>query len=466
MQQGARFPVTRCLQRLIGGFGLLACSASFGSTPETAQYNLPVVRVDTRHLDARTVGRELGRLWKSRFPELESQLDGLLARRLGRIAPQPLPLLPTSGTELAKLVESERAEFQGLASVLNLVSESRFGDGLLSADELMLVQILPDLGVYGSGSGFGVFGSLSTSGQPLIVRTLNRESDESAGRIPDAITIYERVGHTVVSVGIAGNLGITTGFNGSGLFVSILPALGVPAPPESVTSVESLALAVRRTLQTSEQIDTAVHSLSGGHYGVAHSLLIADREAVGVLEQPLAGEGLLRTAMSVLHPSMAWGPRESIAAVGCFALASMPSDCDDARHRYLWQHLRESAENYVKGRRLGLAELIDAMLQGERHATSSDKPHRGQILGFATNTADLVIRDLSSSTTGDPTRESVTQQFTDLLPLPKAERDTSLRWWWLWASIAILLVITLWVRFRSNPRDVPEAEADADADAE
>lgn len=423
------------------------------------QSNLPVVRIDTRELDPQTVGRELGRLWKSRFPDLESQLDGLLASRLGGLAARASSLLETSGIDLSKLAENELEEFQGLAGFLDLVSESRFGDGLLSSDELVLVQILPDLGIDGAGSGFGIFGSLSASGSPLVVRTLNPETGEPTDSIPDAITVYERAGNTVVSVGIAGNLGITTGFNDSGLFVSILPALGVPARAEPTGSSEPLALAVRRALQTSEQIDSAVRALSEGHYGIAHSLLIADREEVGVFEQPMAGTGLLRRAMSVLHPSMAWGPGDSIAAVGCFALASMPSDCDDARHRYLWQHLRVSAEGYLQGRRPVLAELIDAMLEGEKRATTSDKRQSRQILGFAPDTADLVVRDLGASTSGDAP-EPVTQRFTDLLPLSQTKRDTVLIWWWLWAAIAILLAITLWVRFRSSPRDVPESEVE------
>ena len=417
--------VTGCAQWFLFGWLLTQAWFSHAVPAEGAQAALPVLRIDTRELSPQAVGSELGRLWKALFPDLERRLDRLLSERLGRRMPLPSLVPPEVALSIGNLTASERAELRGLSGSLDLVRETRLGDGLLSADELLLVQFLADFGASGIGSGFGVFASGGRALGPLVARTIvfDPERNEGIDSIPETIVVYEQGDESVVSVAIAGSLGVTTGFNRRGLFFAVLPAVAVPAVLQSASSAEPIALAVRRALQTSGGIDQAVRTLRDGRYGLNHSVLIADRDEVGVLELPLAGRGRLRTAMSRLHPAMAWEHRGRIAVVSCFALAAMPSDCDDARQHARWQHLRRLAGVDAINRDAELVDLVQIMRDSERPiGTGHGEPVR-QVLAFAPDTLELVIEHLNP-VQGERPREPVMQRFSSLLERSRTLHQT------------------------------------------
>ncbi len=443
------------------GWLLMQATRCDAATAELKQTELPVLRVDTRELSPGALGSELGRLWKSLFPDLERRLDQLLAERLGRKLFMPSLAPPEVGLSLSAFTDSDRAELRGLSDSLHLARESRLGDGLLSAEELLLVQFLVDFGAYGAGSGFGVFANRDRALGPLVARTVVLGPGGNAagvGSIPETLIVYEQGDKSFVSLTLAGSLGVTSGFNHRGLFISVLPAVGVPAVLQPPDATEPIAFAVRRALQGSGRIDQALRMLRSGRYGLNHSLLIADRQEVQVLELPLNGVGRRRTAVSRLHPAMAWDHRGAIAVVGCFALADMPSDCDDIRQRSRWQHFQALARGDSIARDADLGDLVQIMLDGKDRLNEGYRQSVRQVLAFAPNSLDLVVGHLSPASE-EPLSELVMQRFTNLLERSQMLQKSAIRWLGLvWLSIAILLVITLWVRYRSNKRKIPLRE--------
>lgn len=425
---------------------------------DTHQERLPVFRVDTQDRTPHEVGAELGRQWKSRFPELELKLDALLEHRLGQLsftyeaADRSFPPNPQNDPGLA---EYHRDEFEGLASALNLVSRNRLGDGFLSRGELLLIQRLPDLGAHDSGSAFGVYGRRSDTGSPLVGRNLDGQPQQkSIERILESITVYHGEDSALVNIGFAGNLGVTTGFNQSGLLLAYLPVSGMFNQGVGEAASEPIAFTIRRMLETHDRIDTAAGTLSGRIDGSNYSILMADRERVEVLEHAAGTRGRLRAASSELQPAMSWEHKQQIAAVGCFALSTMPTGCSSLRDRYRWQRFRTLANLNLQESHTEIMDIAQIMLDrvGSRDAINSATTY--QTLAFAPESAELYL-GTKAPTASDPD-EPVMHRYADLIGESSQERGgISALWILLWLLIAGISIATLWIRLRSPARDAP-----------
>jgi hypothetical protein len=427
---------------------------------ETDQQRLPVFRVDTQGRTPYEIGAELGRQWKSRFPELEPKLDALLEHRLKGIsftdeaAGRPLP--PTRQTAPGGLTEYHREELEGLMSALHLVSRNRLGDGFLSRDELLLIQRLPDLGAHDSGSAFGVYASRSNTGSALVGRNLDGQPwQERMERALEAITVYRGEGRALVNIGFAGNLGITTGFNQSGLFLAYLPVSGIAIQGVTEAASEPIAFTIRRMLETHERIDTASQALSWPIDGSNYSILMADRERVEVLEHAAGRRGRLRCPSSKLQPAMSWRHKQKIAAVGCFALRAMPSGCSSLRDQYRWQRFRTLADLDLRGTRFEIEDIVRIMLDRVGSHDAIYAPTTYQTLVFAPDSAELYLG------TNPPTAkypvEPVMHRYAGLIGESSQERGAILSvWMLLWLLITAIAIVTLWVRLRLRS-PTPEA---------
>ena len=419
---------------------------------ETHQERLPVFRVDTQGLTPHEIGTELGRQWKSRFPGLESKLDALLAQRLEQTpssyeaVDRSFPAMPETGS--GGLAQDHLQELEGLASALHLVGRNRLGDGFLSRDELLLIQRLPDLGAQDSGSAFGVYGSRSNTGGPLVGRNLDRKPKQ--GRLErslDSITVYRGEGRALVNIGFAGNLGITTGFNQSGLLLAYLPASGMSNQGVADAASEPIAFAIRRMLEAHEHIDSAARALSGRTDTRNYSVLMADRKRVSVLEHAAGIPGRRREALSELQPAMSWGHEQQLAAVGCFALSTMPTGCSSLRDRYRWQRFRALATPDRQSPRFKIGDIVQIMLDrvGSPHAIYSATTY--QTLAFAPDSAALYL-GTESPTASDPV-EPVMHRYADLIgESAQKSGGVGILWLLLWLLIVGISIATLWVRLR------------------
>lgn len=432
---------------------------------EIHQERLPIFRVDTNGLTPHEIGAELGRQWKNQFPELEAKLDALLANRL-----EPIGYIDDTGGQPASataqyapggLSEDHREELDGLASALHLVSRNQLGDGFLSRDELYLLQRLPDLGAYDSGSGFGVYASRSKSGSTLVGRNLDGTPlQERLERALEGITVYRGEDRTLVNIGIAGSLGITTGFNQGGLLLAYLPVTDLPNRGTTESAAEPIAFTIRRMLETYERIDTAGEALSWLVDDNDYSILMADRERVNVLEHAAGKRGQLRDPSSELHPALSWPQEQKIAVVGCFALRAMPSDCSHLREQYRWQRFRFLADLDLRGTAFESRDIVEIMLDQVGSNDAINAPTTYQILAFAPRDAELYLG--TKSPTANESINPVMHRYADLI-----ERSSKKGWWtrsiWivLWLLIAGIAIVTLWVRVRSSTAGTPALDEDA-----
>ena len=439
--------------RLLLILGLTLPLPSTVALAESATGRLPVFHVVTEGLAPGDVGAALGRQWRASFPRLEQRLDALLADRLENTM-LAYELAGRAVPAIARIREpAYRAELEGLASELDLVNRNRLGDEFLSWDELVLVQQIPDFGAHDAGSGFGAYGTRSDTGQPLVGRNLDgrMKPDKAAGRGLDAITVYRSQNSTLVNIGFAGNLGVTTGFNDRGLFVAYIPASGAPKAMDSNAPFEPIGFLLRQALETHDNIDQAFRFLRPKPSTANHSILMADPERVQVLEHAVGRPAFLRDALSEHHPAMTWRRPEQIAVVGCFALERIPAPCIRLRDRHRWQRYRDLATFEPKHRRAELSDIIRIMLDrlNSHDAINSDATR--QVLVFEPHSTVLHLR--SKVPTQRTAVEPMLYRYADLTTrhIPERKGIFSL-WVMLLLSIAALLSITLLIRYR---RTVP-----------
>jgi len=440
---------------------IAACAAS---PAQIDQPRLPVFQIDTQGRTPYEIGAELGRQWKKRFPQLESKLDALLKHRLqgmsfpGGSSPDN-PTVPPDLGPPDGLTDKHRKELEGLMSRLHLVSRNRLGDGFLSRDELFLVQRLPDLGACDGGSGFGVYASRSDTGTALVGRNLDgRPWPGPMERALAAITVYRGEDRSLVNIGFAGKLGVTTGFNQSGLFLAYLPISDRGNRAVTEGSSEPVAFSIRRVLETHEDLDTAFQALSWAVDDSNYSILMADRERVAVLEHAVGKRGRLRDPSSIPQPAMSWRQPQKIAVVGCFALNSMPSGCISLRDQYRWQRFRTLADLDVQRTPFTLRDIVRIMLDrvGSRDAIFA--PTTYQVLAFDPGSAELYL--------GTPSGleyypvEPLMHRYADLIIKPAQEHGGIHGLWiLLWLLVAALIVVTLWVRLRLySPTPSPDGD--------
>lgn len=447
-------------QRLMRGCLLASLLMPAQALADTAPGGLPIVRLDVGGLTPHEIGGELARLWRQHFPDLEQRLDGLLAARLSTGVPLPSVTAPVDvALEAVELAAEEQEALRGLASGLDLVPRSRLGDGSLSAGELMLVQRLADLGLQGAGAGFGVFGGRAGGGGALVGRNLDRPRGVEVEPRLDTISVYRADEISWVSVGPAGSLAVTTGFNDRGVFMAVIPAGGVPAADALASAAVPVGFALRRALGTARSIEAAARELRLVPAGGNHSVLLGEQGQVQVLERFIGDPGRLRSASSTLHPTMPWERQEQIAVVGCFALAMTPSDCHDVRHRLRWQRFRQLAGFEPGGPQAQLADVMRILLDRQNRANAINGDRTRQVLVYAAETGEAVLRQLNRPRADDEQAAPITQRLSGLLERRGAEREGVLgAWALLWLAILGLLVATLWVRLRADRRALPSAE--------
>ena len=408
---------------------------------------LEVFQIDTEGKSPAQIGTELGHRWKQRFPDLERRYDIYLAGRFSqqtfdRLLDERVVPLRAGGIDRAYL-----DELRGLSSALNLIGSNRLGDGYLSMDELWFAQLLPDLGGYGRGCGFGVYGSRAGGSGTLVGRNLDRVGDALSALT--AITVYASPERTLVNIGAAGTLGIITGFNDQGLFLAYLDApLAIGRQPSS-TDERAIGFALRRVLEDHDNTATAVNTLMRSDYGNSHSVLLADPKRVQVLEQPRGGASRLRKPLSPTRTEMAWEHPEQIAAVDCFALPATSANCRELRDRYRWQRLRALARFDPQGPRAEIPDLARIMLDRADRQYAIFGEETRQAMVFAPRSASLYLHTRAGP--GGDGEEPVMHRYADLTADTVASASgPDLFLVSLWILAGIMLVATVWVRFRRS----------------
>jgi hypothetical protein len=217
-------------------------------------------------------------------------------------------------------------EIDGMGSKVS-GTENVIGDGKLSADELYLMQLLPDVARSTECSGISVFGSRSASGSPMTARILDWYGGEK-NQLPkiQAVTTVKKNTKSICMIGYLGFIGILTAFNSDGVFAGILDSPSDAA--YSSTNKRSYINDIRFALENCSTLAEAASFLSdtSRKYTFNHLVLLSDKNTAGVLENNFSGTGLnirraLRTDTSTLNPGITWGYSNAVATVNSFLLS-------------------------------------------------------------------------------------------------------------------------------------------------
>jgi hypothetical protein len=315
--------------------GLLVCPVLFA-------YARPVVlTIDARSDNGTQIGTAVGTELQKNFPDLETQYDSYLAFLLS--SPQFKQLIPQVKSLITAIDPNYQSEVSAIASVLQLDAVDGLGDGKLSVNEFWLLQFLTDLTGINKGSAIAV--PNRDDNNPVTARNVDWKSTADL-RSLQTISVYHYEGRTLVSIGLAGMVGVINGFNDQGLFVSELDAsisqVSTAGSPKNSSSFD-----LRTMLKQYGKIGPASHEVSLKPYLRSHLVLLADQENAAVLEQPADGVGMLRKMDSALVNEMPWNNQGQLAAINCFVLKISPHNCQASRDYFRWGRFSQLLKPYL-----------------------------------------------------------------------------------------------------------------------
>ena len=278
--------------------------------------------VDTRF----NIGKLYAQKTIQAVPEFESHLDSYL-----KDLADDLRVVDTNLTDevicgRARAIEPGipslyLEEFEGFASLMT-GTVNVFGDGKLSRDELLALNLMPDVFTTVSCSGLAVFGQRSATGRPIIGRNFDWELGTDGLICRFNAVIYSAVGQIrVCSIGVIGIMGCATGLNDSGLFAGILIS-----PVEAEYSAEgkrSCLFDIRHVLESEQTLGGAAAFIASPTNLYAYHFLVymADKYESRILENDLENRRGLRGHDSALNPGVIWGFNNAIAVVNSFVLS-------------------------------------------------------------------------------------------------------------------------------------------------
>ncbi|MEB4591303.1 C45 family autoproteolytic acyltransferase/hydrolase [Candidatus Thiothrix sp. Deng01] len=410
---------------------------------------IPVIRINTSGLSPLAIGAETGRQAKALFPDIERRYDRYLASvvdptRFASLRRQQLPQL------LQPLDQEWQDAMQGVAGAWTLAEDSIPGDGRLSKEEYQVLNLLPELGLaMPDGVAFSVFGNASALDSPISGRNLEMPSTPEL-RSLQAVTVYADADNkTLATIGFAGILAVTTGFNDRGLFLSLLNA--APNSPYRQTrhlpkQATSIGFALRQALQQQNSADAAANRLDGKTYAFDHSILLADRHTALVQEYNAASNVAARRVWnSPSRDSLPWGRPNQLAAVDCLMLPTTPGACKDPKDNVRWRRLRELAR-FTPAQPAAVESVSTLLSDTANYRYEIFSPQTVQSLVFtpASNTLYLYAAPVN----GGPPATPAHQPYPQLLGAPKSGHNVNINAIQLtWILLLAMLVLTVWLRY-------------------
>jgi len=305
------------------------CGDSSDSTSHVTITEKPMyyeVSVDYSSGDRYVIGREYGAKVLSMVPDYEESFDTYLMLQVSSLHEQypeiTYEVLIQRALEISKNIQSRYMdEIEGFASVLSGGTVDELGDGKLSRDEFLMINLNPDIATDHGCSATAVFGSRSATGQTILGR--NTDWGSIPG-LPKGV-IYSITGENqVVSFVLLGMVGVIVGINSDGIFVSNLYGDNLSAEefPYSAVGKRSVMLDIREALETLSTVDEVGAFLGDPSrlYAYHNQMFIADKNTAKVLENDYERNRALRVSDSDLNPGVTWGISDAIACVNAFVL--------------------------------------------------------------------------------------------------------------------------------------------------
>jgi hypothetical protein len=330
---------------------LAGCGTAGTSSPVTLRdtggyYDVTIDLGAAGHQEA---GRALAREIQASLPGYEAAMDGLVYLQLGLVnhyleetGQPPLSIgdvVRRARAILANVPQDYVDEIRGMQEIYSLADD--LPDGRLSANELLVMNLFPDVLRPFACSGSAAFGLATATGKTVVGRNLDWFSATAPGVTPfQAVMTFREGGRSTVNVTMLGMLGAGSQVGPRKVFGAVLDGNTTFPYPADLTGVRSYVFDLRWALENLGTMRQVADHMLRGSYAFAHNVLVADEGEAGVVENDVHAPGRgLRLAGSELPADRAWGIANAVAVVNDFRLRGT-TWVPDASNALRWASLR------------------------------------------------------------------------------------------------------------------------------
>ena len=233
------------------------------------------------------------------------------------------------------LFDSYRPEYKKeIAAFAEGISGGTHGikeDGILSYEEAVLAQMIPDALRPTCCSALSLWGSKTTTGDRITLRNLewNLGSDNQMGKI-HAVTHMKNGERSLTAISVLGLLDIISGINDDGVFAAILDVGSSQHEAYVCEGKKCYTMELRFAL---EEYSTArglgeFMVAESGNYTWCHNLIISDKndsfcaeDCVSQVVESGRGKSILRDCNTPILKGLSWDSSDSLCVVNSFASA-------------------------------------------------------------------------------------------------------------------------------------------------
>ena len=233
------------------------------------------------------------------------------------------------------LFNSYRPEYkEEIAAFAEGISGGTHGikeDGILSFEEAVLAQMIPDALRPTCCSALSLWGSKTTTGDRITLRNLewNLGSDNQMGKI-HAVTHMKNGERSLTAISVLGLLDIISGINDDGVFAAILDVGSSQHEAYVCEGRKCYTMELRFALEeysTARGLGEFMVSESG-NYTWCHNLIITDKndsfcaeDCVSQVVESGMGKSILRDCNTPILKGLSWDSPDSLCVVNSFASA-------------------------------------------------------------------------------------------------------------------------------------------------
>ena len=290
------------------------------------------VTLDYENGDRASVGRSYGTLIREKLPDFISMMEPYLFENI-RVAYNTNYSTEVIEKRSATLLESMRPEYRdeicGFAEGISNGAHGIVEDGVLSYEEAILTQMIPDALRPTCCSALSLWGSKTVTGDRITLRNLewNLGSGNQMGMI-NAVTHMKNGSRTLTAISILGLLDIISGINDDGVFAAILDVGSVQSEAYIYEGKKCYTMELRYALEefsTARELGEFMVGESGD-FTWCHNLIISDKDdsfcaedCVSQVVEKGLGKSVLRDCNTPLIDGISWDNEDSLCIVNSFA---------------------------------------------------------------------------------------------------------------------------------------------------
>lgn len=231
-------------------------------------------------------------------------------------------------------------EMEHYARVISNGEQGLVENGILSYEEALLTQMIPDALRGTSCSAMSVWGEKSATGETITARILEWDlgSENQMCNVPCVVRMKNGE-KSITGISVLGLFDTLTAINDDGVLIGILDAgIGENYVYEGKTCY---TYDTRYALETMDNAQDVGNYLIGNSnkYTYSHNLVLTDKTHSYCVENCVVegkGVSLLRDTKTKLHDNLEWDNPDSLCIVNAFAAAQNPD------------HLTGDEENLVR----------------------------------------------------------------------------------------------------------------------